>query len=509
MRDVLRHPEALSSRMQPYKSMSWMESQMTTNIRMPTEFEHSLRNQIKAKGRGQRKRLAKAAQAAAAHCLRKDIMPPVQFVEVSIDELKAPTRKLRKDDLTRVKQIAKSMSDFQFYGVILIDKDNSIVDGHVRFEAAKLLGLRTLRCIRVDHLSDVELRLLRLAIGRLGETAQWDLDEIRIEFVELIRLGADIGTSGFSISEVGQIIIGDRAEGIEEGPLAPEGAAVAVAQSGDMFQVGPHRVNCGDATNPDVLSRLMVGVALACLVLTDQPYNVKIAGNVTRGNHREFAMASGEMSGEGFLSFNLDWMRPATSYLRDGGIIATFIDWRGAATVANAAAELGLEPLNLVVWAKTNAGMGSLYRSGHELLPLFKKGDAPHVNNVQLGKHGRWRSNVWTYPGASAFGSDARQGLKDHPTVKPVAMLQDALIDLTNRGDIVLDPFLGSGSTLIAAEKMGRICHGVELDPLYVDVIIRRYAAVTGKSAVLVETGETFEALALRRSAELQQPGAP
>jgi DNA modification methylase len=483
---------------------------MTTDIRVPTEPEHSLRNQIKAQGRGRRKRLAKAVQAAAATTrrLRNDVMPPVEFGEVSIDELKASSRKLRKNDLVRVQQIAKSMSDFQFYGVLLIDKDNNIIDGHARFEAAKLLGLRSLRCIRVDHLSEVELRLLRLAIGRLGETAQWDLNEVRIEFTELIRLGADIETSGFSITEVDQIIIGDRAEGIEEGPLAPGDTTVAVARPGDMFQVGPHRIICGDATNSDVFSRLMVGVALACLVLTDQPYNVKIAGNVTRGNHREFAMASGEMSGEGFLAFNLDWMRPVTSHLRDGGIFGTFIDWRGARTVANAAAEIGLVPLNLIVWAKTNAGMGSLYRSAHELLPLFKKGDAPHVNNVQLGKHGRWRSNVWTYPGASAFGSDARQGLKDHPTVKPVAMLQDALIDLTNRGDIVLDPFLGSGSTLIAAEKMGRICHGVELDPLYVDVIIRRYAAVTGTSAVLVETGETFEALALRRSAELQPADA-
>jgi DNA modification methylase len=135
------------------------------------------------------------------------------------------------------------------------------------------------------------------------------------------------------------------------------------------------------------------------------------------------------------------------------------------------------------------------------VVPLFKKGDAPHVNNIKLGKHGRWRSNVWTYPGASAFGSDARQGLKDHPTVKPVVMLQDAFVDLTSRGDIVVAPFLGSGSTLIAADKIGRICRGVELDPLYVDVIIRRFEAVAGKAAVLIDSGETFDALAARRAA--------
>jgi DNA modification methylase len=171
-------------------------------------------------------------------------------------------------------------------------------------------------------------------------------------------------------------------------------------------------------------------------------------------------------------------------------------------TVHSAVGNLGLVPLNLIVWAKTNAGMGSLYRSQHELLPLFTKGSRPHVNNVELGKRGRWRSNVWTYPGASSLGSDARRGLKDHPTVKPTAMLEDALLDLTNRGDLIIDPFLGSGSTLIAAEATGRVCRGVELDPLYVDVIIRRCEAATGDPAVLVETGETFQALGTRRRRE-------
>jgi DNA modification methylase len=213
-------------------------------------------------------------------------------------------------------------------------------------------------------------------------------------------------------------------------------------------------------------------------------------------------MASGEMTPEQFLAFNVAWIEAATDYVCDGGVFGTFIDWRGLPTVNAAAVKLDLEPLNLVVWAKTNAGMGSLYRSQHELLPLFKKGSAPHVNNVELGKRGRWRSNVWTYPGASSLGSDARRGLQDHPTVKPTAMLEDALLDLTNRGDMVIDPFLGSGSTLIAAEKTGRVCRGIELDPLYVDVIVRRYEAATAKSAVFLETEETFTALTARRERE-------
>src|SRR6478752_1680930 len=197
---------------------------------------------------------------------------------------------------------------------------------------------------------------------------------------------------------------------------------------------------------------------VARLIFTDEPFNVTIGGHVTGGDHREFVMASGEMTDAEFLDFNRRWIGALLPHLVEGGLFGTFIDWRGLPIVHSVATEFRLVPLNLIVWAKTNAGMGSLYRSQHELLPLFKKGSAPHVNNVELGKRGRWRSNVWTYPGASSLGSDARRGLKDHPTVKPTALLEDALLDLTNRGDIVIDPFLGSGSTLIAADKTGRIC---------------------------------------------------
>jgi DNA modification methylase len=352
------------------------------------------------------------------------------------------------------------------------------------------------------HLSKGEQRLLRLAVNRLGEKGEWDLDELKIEFEELILADAPIEISGFSLDEIDQIVAGDEAEAVEQGPLAPNPGAIPVARLGDIYQLGPHRLICGDATDPIVLRRLMEGDGAGPLVLTDEPYNVKIAGHVTGGAHREFAMASGEMTNEEFLAFNVAWMEAVLPHLCDGGVFGTYIDWGGWPTVFAAAAKLGLTPLNLIVWAKTNAGMGSLYRSAHELLPLFKKGGAPHVNNVQLGKRGRWRSNVWTYPGASSLGSDARRGLQDHPTVKPAAMLEDALLDLTNRGEIVLDPFLGSGSTLIAADKAGRVCRGVELDPLYVDVIIRRYEAVTGQAAVLADTGETFADLAARRAGE-------
>ncbi len=343
---------------------------------------------------------------------------------------------------------------------------------------------------------------MRLAVNRLGEKGEWDLAELKIEFEELVLTDAPIEISGFGLDEIDQIVLAEDMASVEQGPLEPGENAVAIVRLGDVFQLGDHRIICGDATDPAVYARLMDGDGPCRLVLTDEPYNVKIQNNVTRGKHREFAMASGEMSDGQFFEFNFGWIDAALPYLIDDGLFGTFIDWRGFPIVHAAATKLGLTALNLIVWTKTNAGMGSLYRSQHELLPLFKKGDAPHINNVALGKRGRWRSNVWTYPGASSVGSDARRGLQDHPTVKPTAMLEDALLDLTNRDEIVIDPFLGSGSTLIAAHNTGRVCRGMELDPLYVDVIISRYQALTGDDAVLAETGETFGMVAARREKE-------
>ena len=456
---------------------------------------------LRRKSRRRRDHQERLAKASAARPRRNDILPRLELSYIPIADLRPSPRKVRKLEPAHVREVASSISALGFCVPLLVGRDNEIIHGEVRCEAAKQLGLDRLPCIRIGHLSPEEQRVLRLAVNRLAERGEWDLDALKIEFNELIVTDAPIEITGFSPAEIDQVILGDGADGLEEGPLEPN-AATAVARVGDIFQLGPHRIVCGDATDPSVLARLLKDDACAHLVLTDEPYNVKVAGNVTRGDHREFAMASGETTDAEFLAFNGAWIATVLPYLCDGGILGTFIDWRGLPTVHSSAAKLGLAPLNLIVWAKTNAGMGSLYRSQHELLPLFKKGDAPHLNNVELGKKDRWRSNVWTYPGASSLGSDARCGLKDHPTVKPTAMLEDALLDLTNRGDTVVDPFLGSGSTLIAAEATGRVCRGVELDPLYVDVIIRRCEAVTGDPAVLVETGETFQALGARRGSE-------
>ncbi|MGH6847860.1 MAG: DNA modification methylase [Methylocella sp.] len=372
----------------------------------------------------------------------------------------------------------------------------------IRVEAAKQLGLPRIPWIRVQHLTGVEQRLLRIASNRLGENGAWNLEDLKIEFEELTVEQTPIEISGFSAPEIDQILLGDDPPPHEQGPLAPAPGAIAVARQGDCFRLGEHRSVCADATSEEVFAALMRDDGPARLVLTDEPYNVRISGNVTGGPHREFAMASGEMSGAEFLAFNLAWIKGALACLADGGLFGTFIDWRALPTVHAAATQLGLVPINLVVWAKTNAGMGSLYRSQHELLPLFKKGKGDHLNNTDLGRKGRWRSNLWVYPGASSIGSDARKGLRYRPTVKPTALLADALLYVTARGDIVIDPILGSGSTLIAAERTGRRCRGVEIDPLNVDVIVRRYQAETGREAILEATGETFAALAARRRDE-------
>src|SRR5580693_3102787 len=488
--------------------LNWTTKEMPVTDRIhPIVPTTSLTSLLRRKSRRHRDQLERMAVASTAHSRRNDILPRLELSYVALADLRPSPRKVRTLDPAHLREVASSISVLGFCDPVLVGRDNELIDCEARYEAARQLGLDRIPCVRIEHLSKDQQRVLRLAVNRLAEKDQWDLDALKIEFEGLIVIDAPIEITGFSPAEIDHVILGDAPEGLEQGPLDPD-PAIAVARVGDRFQLGPHRIVCGDATDPAVLARLLEGDAPARLVLTDEPYNVKIAGHVTGGDHREFAMASGEMTDAEFLAFNEAWVAAVLPYLCDGGVCGSFIDWRGFPTVHSAATKLGLVPLNLIVWAKSNAGMGSLYRSQHELLPLFKKGTAPHVNNVELGKRGRWRSNVWTYPGASSLGSDARRGLKDHPTVKPTAMLEDALLDLTNRSDIVVDLFLGSGSTLIAADKTGRVCRGLEFDPLYVDVIVRRYEGASGQAAVVAETGESFRELSARREREASTSGS-
>jgi DNA modification methylase len=461
-----------------------------TDIAIQTiEPARGLTGQLKIKSRARRETMTAIAKAEAPHGSgRNDLLPDLKLVNIALADLKLSTRKTRKHSPEQLRDIMQAISTLGFCAPVVVGKGNEVVDGEARVEVARQLGLLEVPCIRVSHLIEAERRSLRLAINRLGEKAGWDIEALKFELEELIVLEAPMHIIGFGADEIDQIILDDGGTAVETGPLEPDPKAEAVAKPGDVFLLGPHRLICGDARDPATYRALFDGVSekQVRLVFTDEPYNVPIAGHVSGGEHREFAMASGEMSDAEFLAFNSAWIEAVLPYLCDGGLLGTFIDWRGLSTVHTAALSHGLAQLNLIVWAKTNAGQGSHYRSQHELLPLYKKGGESHVNNIKLGKSGRYRSNLWTYPGASSLGSDARRGLKDHPTVKPTAMLEDALLDVTNRGDVIIDPFLGSGSTLIAAEKTGRICFGIEIDPLYVELICRRYEAVTGERAVLV-----------------------
>ncbi|THD82085.1 MAG: DNA methylase [Phenylobacterium sp.] len=430
---------------------------------------------------------------------RNDIRPKLDLVERPIDALRPPPQAVRKGLPAQVERIKRSYGAFGFVEPLLIRGDGEIIAGVNRLEAARQLGLGALPCIVVDHLSEKEIRSLRISLNRLGETGTWDFEALRIELDELIVLDAPLEATGFTLPEIDALLIDDAPAADQgESALEPDVAAPPVSRVGDVWRLGKHVIACGDAREPALYKELMKSEA-ARLVLTDEPFNVHIGGHVTSGDHAEFAMASGEMSRDEFEAFNGDWMKACLAHLTPGGLLATFIDWRSIELVLGVGRGLGLDLLNLIVWTKTNGGMGALWRSQHELLPVFKKPGAPHLNNVELGKHGRWRSNVWQYPGASSLGSDARNGLAGHPTVKPVALLEDALLDVTHPGDVVLEPFAGSGSTLIACETTGRRCRAIELDPRYVDLVVRRWEALTGHIAMHVETGAGFEEMAATR----------
>jgi DNA methylase/ParB-like nuclease domain len=343
---------------------------------------HPLTEQLKGKGRRRREGLKRlAASSSPVRAPRNDLLPRLDLAYLLLEDLRMPVREVRKLDPAHVREVANSISTLGFCAPILVSKDNLVLDGAVRVQAARLLGLGRAPCIKIESLSEKEERVLRLAVNRLGEKGEWDLDELKIEFQELILADAPIEITGFTLDEIDQIVLGDADDAVEQGPLAPGLDAVAVARLGDVFKLGPHRIICGSATDPETVQRLMQDDPPARLILTDEPYNVPISGHVTGGQHREFAMASGEMSDAEFLAFNEAWMAAVLPGLCDGGIFGTFIDWRGLPTVHLAAVKVGLVPSNLIVWAKTNAGMGSLYRSQHELLLLlFKNGSAPHVN---------------------------------------------------------------------------------------------------------------------------------
>jgi DNA modification methylase len=408
-------------------------------------------------------------------------MSMADIESIAVSTLKPWPRNARTHSKKQVRQIADSILQFGFTCPVLIDHDNMILAGHGRVEAAKLLGMHKVPCIRLSQLTQEQKRAYVLADNKLTLNAGWDEELLAKELKELlaIDLDFDLGITGFSIAEIDSLIDGLNFEepGDPEEDQLPKDDGTPRCRLGDIWQLGPHRLVCGNALDSATIAALMDG-ELAQMVFTDPPYNVPIEGHVSGlGNvkHREFAMATGEMSKGEFISFLQTAFSNLCKHSVDGSIHFICMDWRHMVETLGAGEAVYDELKNLIVWVKDNGGMGSFYRSRHELIFAFKNGSAPHINSFELGQHGRYRTNVWQYRGVNTFKAGRADELTLHPTVKPVQMIADAIKDVSGRSGIVLDLFGGSGSTLIAAHKTGRRAYLCELDPIYCDRIIRRW----------------------------------
>ena len=413
----------------------------------------------------------------------------------------------------QIQQIATSIGEFGFISPVLIDGSDGIIAGHGRVLAAKSLGMADVPTVRVDHLTPAQIRAYVIADNKLAENAGWDRTLLALELQQLsVELNFDVTITGFEIGEV-DILIGELNDGAsDEEDAIPEidRSIPAVSQLGDLWRIGDHYLLCADALNEKSYT-VLLGTKKAQMVFVDPPYNVPIVGNVSglgKNKHREFAMASGEMSTREFTEFLKVMFEHLTTFSNNGSIHFVCMDWRHMRELLEAGEDQYTDLKNLCVWTKTNAGMGSLYRSQHELVFVFKNGSARHINNVELGRFGRNRTNVWSYAGVNAFGNERDRELAMHPTVKPLALVADAILDCSKRGGLILDAFAGSGTTLMAAEKTGRHGRGMEIDPYYVDTIIRRLRDIHGLKATHAKLGIEFEelgALRLKRKRKHEQ----
>jgi DNA modification methylase len=447
---------------------------------------------------------------------RNDLLPKMSVVTVKIKDLLSARNPVRKLSNRQIGKARRSIAAFGFRNPVLIGEDREIIDGHTRVEAARQLGLTEVHCIIADDLSEAELRALRIALNRIQETGEFDEQALKLEFVWQLDHGTDLAITGFESQEIDHIINldlgGEGKDPLDEFGELPKPDADAVTHPGDLWFLGDHRLLCGNARNHDDLRRV-TGAYLISMVFTDPPYNVRVNGHVrvVKGRSPEFAEASGEMSGPEFKDFLIQSIGNAASAVKAGSVLFTCMDWRHADVLMAVLSQLGLDLLNICVWAKPNGGMGSLYRSRHELVFVAKQPGAPHTNNVALGKHGRYRTNVWEYAGATGGRKSAEDDFSLHPTVKPVGLVRDAILDVTAMDEVVLDPFLGSGTTVLAAELAGRVCCGLEISPAYVDVAIRRWEKMTGRDAVHAVTGLTFALMRAERasSPEVGQGASP
>jgi DNA modification methylase len=426
-----------------------------------------------------------------------------------ISALKPYSRNARTHSKHQVRQIAESIRVFGFTNPVLVDGNNRIIAGHGRVEAAKLLGMNQVPTIRLESLSAEQIQAYVIADNKLAENAGWDKSILAIELQHLLALDCadfDVTITGFEVAEI-DLILQEAAQEDPDDTIQPASAGAAVTKPGDLWLLGKHRVLCGNSLEEAAYSRLMNG-RKAHMVFVDPPYNVVIEGNVSgKGavKHEDFKMASGEMNEAQFTKFLTDSLGLLARYTISGSVHFVCMDWRHQRELLAAGGQSFDTLLNLCIWVKNNGGQGSFYRSRHELVFVFRNGKTRSRNNIQLGKYGRYRTNVWEYPavrGLSQQQSEEGNLLALHPTVKPVALVADAILDCSAPGNLVLDSFLGSGSTLMAAQRTRRICHGIEIDPVYVDVAIRRWQNYTGEAAVHAQTGKRFNEVAAQKEVQ-------
>ncbi|MGX1740388.1 site-specific DNA-methyltransferase [Bosea sp. NPDC055353] len=429
-----------------------------------------------------------------------------QVSERVLTELVPSVRNARTHSKKQIHLIAESIKEFRFTTPILVTTNGEIVAGHGRYEAAKLLGMKTVPVICIDHLGPEQIRALRIADNRLAELSGWDDEILKLELGELIDLDFEVEITGFETAQIDVILDGNAPVPVKADPadVLPALQDVAVTQRGDLWLLGEHRILCGDARAREDY-QMLLGSELAQMVFTDPPYNVRVDGHVGglgRTKHREFAMASGEMSKPEFTGFLHEVFAQIAEASQEGALIYSCIDGPHLHEMLNAGYGVFDELKSVITWAKANAGMGSLYRSQTELITLWKKGKAPHINNIELGKHGRYRTTLWSYAGVNGFRKGRMAELASHPTVKPCVMVMDAIKDCSKPKGIILDPFSGSGTTLIAAAKTKRRGYGMELDPVYVDGAIRRWEMLFKDEARHAETGLTFAEMAAQRGSD-------
>lgn len=430
----------------------------------------------------------------------------LEIAYVPVGDIKPDPRPQRKHGDKQLAALMGSLSAFDVVRPLLVTGDLVVVDGDAILEAAKRLGIETLPVIRLEGFTPTEIRALKMALNRIAEHATWDLDVLRADFDDL-RADPEIEFS-FDLTGFDQVFIDtltlEAVEEAEQDDIPDIDEESVTSRLGDRWLCGRHVIACGDSRDPANYRGLMAGL-LAQMVFGDVPYNVKIRGNVSglgKVAHDEFAMASGEMSQAQFVVFQTVIFKNCADVSVDGALHYYFIDGRHVGEQIAAGTAVFGDMKQLVVWVKPAGGMGGFYRSRHELVTIWKVGDAAHINNFGLGGTGRYRTNVWEYPGYASFGAGRDEALSWHPTVKPVAMIMDAILDVTRQDDVVLDPFGGSGTTLIAAERTNRVARLIEIDPRYVDVTVKRFIALTGEEPVLAQTGETFSQVQTRRGGE-------